>query len=239
MGVGGWQGEGVARRLALFPLGTVLYPGLVLPLHVFEARYRALVRDLAEAPEDDRGFGVVAIRRGHEVGAEGVRALYAVGCLAQLRQVRPYADGRFDLVTTGGPRFRIGSLDADSAPYLQADVDLLDEPDGAAAGPLAHSVAGLWQAYRQALAAGAGSPEGLAGAPELAADPSGDPARLSYLVAAGSTLDLADKQRLLEEPDTTGRLRRELAILRRETALLRLLPSLPAVELVHQEVSPN
>ena len=59
--------------IPLFPLGTVLVPGLVLPLHIFEPRYRRLLADLAERPEADRGFGVVAIREGHEVGADGVR----------------------------------------------------------------------------------------------------------------------------------------------------------------------
>ncbi len=59
----------VGTRLALFPLGTVLFPGLVLPLHVFEERYQTLVRDLRELDEEEREFGVVAIARGWEVEA--------------------------------------------------------------------------------------------------------------------------------------------------------------------------
>jgi Lon protease-like protein len=218
----------VTQRLPLFPLGTVLFPGLLLPLHVFEQRYRALVRDLIERPEEDRALGVVAIREGREVGDDGVRALHAVGCLAELRQVESYADGRYDVVTTGTRRFRLGALDRSRA-YLQADVDLLDEPPGEAAPALARSVGAVWGAYRAALAGTIGVLDEL---PE-------DPAVLSYLIAAGTVLDLGDKQRLLEEPDTTSRLRRELVILRRETALLRLLPSLPAVELTREAVNPN
>ena len=65
--------------IPLFPLGTVLVPGLVLPLHVFEPRYRRLLADLAAKPEHERGFGVVAIREGHEVGEGGARALHEVG----------------------------------------------------------------------------------------------------------------------------------------------------------------
>jgi Lon protease-like protein len=217
-------------RLPLFPLGTVLFPGLLLPLHVFEDRYRALVRDLVDAPEESRGFGVVAIREGREVGDGGIRSLHPVGCLADLRQVEPHPDGRFDIVATGARRFRIDSVDATSRPYLQAEIEYLDEPDGEAAEVLARTVAMLWGAYRQALTGR--RPEDTDELPD-------EPVVLSYLVAAATILDLTDKQRLLEEPDTTSRLRRELAILRREAIVLRLLPSLPATELTRTAVSPN
>ena len=75
------------RLLPLFPLGTLLVPGLVLPLHIFEPRYRRLIADLQELPEDEREFVVVAIREGREVGAEGARALYEVGTIASLREI--------------------------------------------------------------------------------------------------------------------------------------------------------
>jgi uncharacterized protein len=216
-------------RLPLFPLGTVLFPGLLLPLHIFEDRYRALVKDLVDGPEETRSFGVVAIREGREVGDGGIRSLYPVGCLADLRQIEPHPDGRFDIVATGARRFHIDSVDASSKPYLEAEVEFLDEPDGDAAPVLAHAVASLWGAYRQSLT----------GAPPDDDQLPDEPVVLSYLVAAATILDLSDKQRLLEEPDTASRLRRELAILRRETVVLRLLPSLPAVELTRAAVSPN
>jgi uncharacterized protein len=217
-------------RLPLFPLGTVLFPGLLLPLHIFEDRYRALVHDLVDRPEESRTFGVVAIREGREVGDGGIRSLHPVGCLADLRQVEPHPDGRYDIVATGARRFRIDSVDATSRPYLQAEVEFLDEPDGEAAAVLAQPVAALWGAYRTALT---GSP------PDDPDELPDDPSVLSYLVAAATILDLGEKQALLEEPDTTSRLRRELAILRREATVLRLLPSLPAVELARAVVSPN
>ena len=107
--------------MPIFPLGTVLYPGLLLPLHIFEERYRRLVRDLVSVPDDaDRRFGVVAIREGREVGSDGVRALHGVGCTAELRQVEAYEDGRFDIVTVGTTRFRLISLDP-SMPYLNGE----------------------------------------------------------------------------------------------------------------------
>jgi len=108
----------MTARLPLFPLGTVLFPGLVLPLHVFEPRYRDLVRDLLALPAGQaREFGVVAIQRGWEVGAEAVAGdatapatsatltLHEVGCTAEIRQVTELPDGRFDLTTVGRRRF--------------------------------------------------------------------------------------------------------------------------------------
>lgn len=213
-------------RIPLFPLGTVLFPGLLLPLHVFERRYRDLVRDLLTAPDEQRRFGVVAIREGREVGADGIRALYPVGCVARLRRVDPYDDGRFDIVSTGAQRFRLLSVDT-ALPYLRAEVELLDEAPGEAADAAAAGVRALFDVYRRAV--GAQSAEDLPTEPDV----------LSYLVAATMVLDLPDRQILLEQPDTTLRLRQELRLLRRETALLGLLPSLPGVELTRVAASPN
>src|SRR4029077_1183025 len=93
----------MSETLPLFPLGTVLYPGLLLPLHVFEDRYRQLVRDLQAGPEPRR-FGVIAIREGRETGVNGVSALYEIGCTATLRRVARHDDGRFDVAGGGAPR---------------------------------------------------------------------------------------------------------------------------------------
>lgn len=212
-------------RLPLFPLGTVLFPGVLLPLHVFEERYRQLVRDLLVAPYDARTLGIVAIREGREVGIDGIHALHAVGCVARLFRAEPYDDGRFDIVTTGQQRFRLDALD-ESRAYLQGDVTLLDDPAGPDADGLAGQVERAWADYREAL----GSTD---------AETPDDAVSLSYLVAAGAVLDVGEKQRLLEAPDAASRLRAELALLRRETALMSLLPSLPAVELTRAPASPN
>jgi Lon protease-like protein len=217
----------VTARLPLFPLGTVLFPGLLLPLHVFEERYRRMVHELLDLPEHQRRFGVVAIREGREVGADGVHALHAVGCVARLRRVDPYDDGRFDVMSTGEQRFRLVDVDG-SRPYLCGEVELLDEPPGESPDELAAGVRRQFDAYRRALG---GEPRG-----DEVPD---DPGLLSYLVAATAVLELDDKQRLLEAPDVAARLRRELRLLRRETALLGLLPSLPGVELTRAPVSPN
>jgi Lon protease-like protein len=217
----------VPERIPLFPLGTVLYPGLVLPLHVFEDRYRLLLDRLLDRPDGDaRAFGVVAIRLGRESGVDGVTALHEVGCSAVVRAVEPYEDGRSDIVTAGARRFRLLGVDT-SEPYVQGDVEWLDEPVGDAAPVLAGSVAASYLDYRDVLGAHSDDP--------LPADPGA----LSYLVAATMVLDLADQQALLAAPDAASRLQLELELLRREGALLRLLPSLPGIEYARQPTSPN
>ena len=87
----------MSEMLPLFPLGAVLYPGMLLPLHIFEERYRQLVQDLLDGPEPRR-FGVIAIRKGRETGIDGVHSLYEIGCAATLRRVDRHDDGRFDIV---------------------------------------------------------------------------------------------------------------------------------------------
>ena len=120
--------------IPLFPLGTPLFPGVVLPLQVFEPRYRRLVRDLLERPEGStRCFGVVAIRQGWEVeDVAPAEALYDVGCTARLQTVRPQPDGGFRIITVGGDRFRLLDLVVgEDPPYLQAEVEWLAEEEAA------------------------------------------------------------------------------------------------------------
>ncbi len=230
----------MGTRLPLFPLGTVLYPGLVLPLHVFEQRYRTLVEDLTGgrtgeiplASADAPAFGVVAIRQGREVGADGIHVLHEVGCAAEIRRVESLPDGRFDLVTTGARRFRLNSVDG-QGPYLVGIVDYLDEGVGDAADVLARSVAKHYLAYRDQLLSLQGQ------APRVRGPLPDDPLVLSYLVAAAMVLDRLDKQDLLEAPDAAARLRAELALLRRERVMLTHLPSLPGAHIAREPTSPN
>jgi Lon protease-like protein len=125
----------VGELIPLFPLGTPLFPGVVLPLQIFEPRYRRLMQDLEAHPEDGdrRFFGVVAIRQGWEVEKIApAAALYDIGCTARLQRVVAQADGGFRIVTVGGDRFRV--LDVvvgDDPPYLQAEVDWLAEEEAA------------------------------------------------------------------------------------------------------------
>jgi uncharacterized protein len=220
----------VTARLPLFPLGTALFPGLVLPLHVFEERYRLLVRDLLERPEP-RSFGVIGIEMGHEVGATAARRLAEVGCAAEIHGVTSHDDGRFDVVTVGGTRFRLKGLD-DSRPYLLGEVEYLPEHHGGDADTAAALVKRLFQRYRQGLAAAGAE---VAAPVELPSDP----VRLSYLIAAAVVLDRDEKQRLLEAEDATARLRAERDLLLREIRLLDALPTVPASQFLDGGVHPN
>jgi Lon protease-like protein len=222
----------MSEPLPLFPLGTVLYLGLLLPLHIFEERYRQLVRDLLAGPEPGQ-FGVIAIRKGRETGVDGVSALYEIGCIAALRQVREHSDGRFDLVTAGTQRFRLMSLEH-GRPYLQGQVDLLAEDTGDEAAAAA-AVQAVQRAFGDYLVALAARGAGEVTIPELP----DEPIALSYLVAASMVVDLPVRQALLAEPDALRRLQAERELLARETAMLRTFTSAPAPGLRYSRWNPN
>ncbi|MFB7270205.1 LON peptidase substrate-binding domain-containing protein [Streptomyces sp. NPDC056244] len=242
-------------RLPLFPLNAVLFPGLVLPLNVFEERYRAMMRELLKTDDSEpRRFVVVAIRDGHEVartapgmpdptavpergpaagfGPEPLAAFHPVGCVADAATIRERPDGSFEVVATGTTRVRLLSVDA-SGPYLTAEVEDLTEETGEGAQALAEGVLRAFRSYQKRLA---GARErSLSTGDELPDEPS----VVSYLVAAAVVLGTPAKQRLLEAPDIAARLREELKLLRAETAVIRHFPSLPAVTLTHTPPSPN
>lgn len=113
-------------ELPLFPLNTVLCPGIALPLHIFEERYRALVRHCLETTTP---FGVVLIRQGREVGA-GAISFSGIGTIAEIRDAGSYDDGRYDLLIVGTRRFEIRRVLSTRRPYLVAEVDLLTEEVG-------------------------------------------------------------------------------------------------------------
>lgn len=208
--------------LPLFPLGAVLFPGLVMPLHIFEERYRTLVRDLLARPEGARReFGVVAIRRGWEVDiGTGAASLYDVGCTAEVRQVTEHPDGRFDLVTVGRTPFEITAMVPAATPYLQAEIrPLTAEGRPGDADLLAPQVLATFQAYLRLI---------RTDATEVGEQLPDDATVLSYLVAATAVLTVPQRQELLSIPDTARRLRAELVMLRREIGLLREVRAVPA-----------
>ncbi|MFC8095138.1 LON peptidase substrate-binding domain-containing protein [Streptomyces sp. NPDC057301] len=242
-------------RLPLFPLNSVLFPGLVLPLNVFEERYRAMMRDLLKTPEEEaRRFAVVAIRDGHEVaqsapgmpdptalpdrgpaagfGPDPLQAFHGVGCVADAATIRERADGTFEVLATGTTRVRLLSVDA-SGPFLTAELEELPDETGEEAGALAEGVLRAFRQYQKRLA----------GARERSLSTTADlpdqPSVVSYLVAAAMMLDTPTKQRLLQSPDIASRLRDELKLLRTETSIIRTLPSLPASDLTRGPTSLN
>lgn len=185
--------------MPMFPLGTVLLPGSLLPLHVFEPRYRQLVRDCMDAPQQE--FGVVLIGRGSEVGGGDTRL--DIGTVARLLQVAPLPEDRFALLTVGTRRIRIERWLSDD-PYPRADVT--DWPDGAfdTSDPdLTHRIAtAAGRARRCAgLAVELGDRSGVPQA-ELTGDASLD----SFVVAGLSPLGPADQYAVLGAPDVVTRL---------------------------------
>jgi uncharacterized protein len=222
----------MGEMLPLFPLGAVLYPGMLLPLHIFEERYRQLVRDLLDGPEPRR-FGVIAIRKGRETGIDGVQSLHEIGCTAVLRRVDQYEDGRYDIVSAGSERFRLLGLD-ETRPYLQGEVEILpEEPaDPAAAGLAARAAQVAFREYLDALTEWGGATVRLEDLPD-------EPDLLSFVVAAAMVIDLPERQALLAEPGTVRRLGLERALLSRETAMLRTTTSRPAPDLRNTPYSPN
>lgn len=221
----------MAELLPLFPLGTVLYPGMLMPLHIFEERYRRLIRDLLERPEP-RQFGVIAIREGRETGIDGVQSLYPVGCIATLRRAERLPDGRYDVVSAGTERFRLNALDQ-TRPYLQGEVEPLgaEAADEASAAPLVNGVQAAFRVYLDALTERGGATVHVEDLPA-------EPVLLSFVVAAAMVVDLADHQALLES-DTIARLAAERTLLSRETAMLRATTSRPAPDLRYSPYSPN
>ncbi|MFC5186242.1 LON peptidase substrate-binding domain-containing protein [Actinomadura harenae] len=251
-------------RIALFPLSAVLFPGVVLPLHLFEERYLRMLADLRAGPEPHR-FGVVALELGRETagfgvpgvpgepGGPGVPAeplasdglsglggageppaplrLAEIGCVADLQEVVPLPEDRYDVVSVGGRRFRLKELDR-SGPYLCGDVEYLPEETGAAGADLVRRVRRLFHLYRHRLAAAGADVGDPAELPD-------DPVALSYLVAAATVLDPADKQRLLAAEDAAHRLRAERDLLLRETRLLDALPTVPAGQFLDASAHPN
>ena len=222
----------MSEMLPLFPLGAVLYPGMLLPLHIFEERYRQLIRDLLDGAEARR-FGVIAIRKGRETGIDGVDSLYEVGCTATLRRVDRHDDGRFDIVTVGTQRFRLLRLDQ-TRPYLQGEVEMLtEEPtDPAVAGPAVRVIHAAFREYLDALTEWGGATIRLEELPD-------EPELLSFIVAAAMVIDLPERQAMLAESDTLRRLAMQRALLSRETAMLRTTTSRPAPDLRNTPYSPN
>ena len=213
----------MAATIALFPLDYVLLPGVALPLHIFEPRYRRLVADVG--PQGS--FGVVLGHPGSRAVAASLPSSAAgearaevptssdladIGTIAEIIERDAYADGRCDLLTAGTRRFRILRLDTTTAPYLQASVEFLDEPAGTDADAALARVRPLSERYGNRLDALVDRQ-----AREELAD---EPVCASYEVATRLQLTTTERQGLLAIESAGDRLRAEADLLRRELALL-------------------
>jgi uncharacterized protein len=210
---------------------------VVTPLHVFEDRYRALVRDLLAVPDPaDRTFAVVAIREGYEVGDQehrrGAQSLHRVGTLVQLTEFERYDDGTFDIEVTGRQRILLDEIDP-AGEYLTARGEVVeDEPESEEATEEARRALATFEDYRTRLSS-------LRGGSVLEGPMPRNPAYLSYSLAATCLLSQGERQDLLEAPDAATRLRMLRRSLHEEMRSMRALPSLPATEVARTRWSPN
>ena len=226
----------MSEPLPLFPLNAVLFPGIVMPLHIFEDRYRRLVRDLIALPPDaSREFGVVAIKVGYEVGERGVHTIQRTGCAALVTEVVANPDGTFDILVVGRRRFHVERLDS-SDDYLRADVAWLSDSESSPTESTATQVANVaretFAAYRQTVSE-------LRGDDLLEGPSPTTPLDLSYTLAAALVVNLADRQSLLECTDVVTRLRLATRLMRSELRAIAAVPSLPATAMARTQWSPN
>ena len=217
--------------LPMFPLGSVLFPGVVVPLKVFEDRYRALVHHLLREPDPAlRLFGSVGIREGYEVGDHGAQSLFRIGCRMQLTDVEAHEDGSFDVVAVGRDRIRLDRLDT-SGPFPAGHVETVPVVEATIDPDVVERALAMFTAYRHAVMPYRGDPH--------PADLPRDPTYLSWTLAAVAPLAMHDRQGLLESDDTEERLVLVTDLLRSELRAMNAIPSLPATEVARTRWSPN
>jgi len=215
----------------MFPLNSVVFPGVTVPLHVFEDRYRALMHHLLRIEDPaDRVFGSVAIREGYEVGDHGAQSLFRVGVRLQLTEAEARPDGTFDIVAVGRDRIRLDRLERGDL-FPLGEVDDLPEPAVTVPAELVDRARATFTAYRLALS-------------QISADPyhgalPTDPLYLSWVLAACAPLPMAERQQLLEASDAEERLVLTTELLRTELRAMNVITSLPATEVARTRWSPN
>lgn len=214
-------------KLPLFPLNTVLFPGMMLPLHIFEPRYREMIDHCVE---QHTPFGVVLINSGAEVG--GAAEPHPIGTHAHVARVERLPDGRMNIEVVGQERFRIVSLHRDKA-YLQGMVENYPlVPAGEADTQRAVRALLPWLSrYLELLGQAAETSFDMQQLPS-------DPTALAYLAAIVLQAPMPDKQRLLAAPSLTDLLAGERALFRREISLIKVMLNSPQMN--HDpNLSPN
>lgn len=197
--------------LPIFPLNTVLFPGMPLKLHIFETRYKTMIRTCIE---EQSPFGVVLLERGIQVGQRDVTP-HSIGCTAMITQVENLSQGRMNIISIGQERFQIHSLDYESYPYLTADVSLYPLTDSSAylTQPSLKVLSALVRNYLSILQdAGQIQLEN----PQIPRNP----VVLAYLASAILPLETDQQQHMLSVPDIKTLLPQLLSAYRLELALV-------------------
>jgi Lon protease-like protein len=192
------------RELPLFPLPLVLFPGVPLPLHIFEERYR---RMLADVRASNNLFGLSYFDPGSSAGERPPAG--HVGCATELVESQALPDGRSNILTLGLVRYRVAEYIERGEPYLVARVEFFED-EGSDASLLRKRADEVTEMFMRIARAMRAINDERGPLPELPRD---DPERLSFLVAAVVEMDAGDKQQLLELRSTTERLRRLYTLL--------------------------
>lgn len=194
--------------LPLFPLNVVLFPGMTLPLHIFEERYKAMIGDCIDR---EQPFGVVLIREGQESGEPAQP--FSIGTTARVVRVERLAEGRLNILTKGEQRFETTEI-GQRVPHLVGQVRYLEEQTGETLSPVIAEMSEEYSTFLQNLSALAGGWTGRVGVPE-------DPVRLSYSVATNLDIPRQLRQELLELPTADQRLERLLPLIKKGNQALQ------------------
>lgn len=217
------------KMLPIFPLNTVLMPHQLMPLHIFENRYRRLMADLLALPESEQRFGIVSIVKGSETN-EDLPQLAEIGTIAVLRKTTSNPDGTFEITVIGGERFDIKSISISKAPYLIGEVRTRKET------PTNFDKATITLAQEKCIdfmmMVDADNDNASRSLPD-------EPSALSFLIAGLLPLTSIEQQGLLNIDDANLRLKAVMKIINRETILMQEIPSVPAPFLTRVTISPN
>ena len=195
-------------EIPLFPLNLVLFPGMPLPLHIFEERYKAMIGDCMRynAP-----FGVSLIRAGQEVGAPADPQ--PIGTTTRVLRSQMLEQGRLNIMTKGERRFEIVEV-TQQEPHVAAQVRLLDEPVGEGFTGVSPELSEEFTRLMRNLISLSGGYTSQVEIPE-------DPVELSYMIAANLDAPIPVRQELLEAPTAADRLTRLVPLLRRRNHALQ------------------
>lgn len=217
------------KMLPIFPLNTVLMPHQLMPLHIFENRYRRLMADLLALPESEQRFGIVSIVKGSETN-EDLPQLAEIGTIAVLRKTTVNPDGTFEITVIGGERFDIKSISVSKAPYLIGEVRTRKET------PISFDKDTITLAQEKCIdfmmMVDADNDNASRSLPD-------EPSALSFLIAGLLPLTSIEQQGLLNIDDANLRLKAVMKIINRETILMQEIPSVPAPFLTRVTISPN
>lgn len=197
-----------AVLLPLFPLNLVLFPGMPLPLHIFEERYKAMIGKCADTQQP---FGVVLIKEGLEVGEPADP--FMTGTSARIVRVEALDDGRMNILTMGERRFQVMEI-TQKVPHLQGQIQYLDEEPGDTPSQVLAEIKDGYSAYLRNI-------EALSGGWTANADLPEDPVLLSYAVASSLDIPTDVRQQILESATAAQRLETLVPLLSKGNEILQ------------------